>query len=341
MRIFKSPHVSIVGWGIVLAGALSLASCSEEEMLDKNEPETPIKFGSVKTRAEVTAATDIEEFKVFAEMNYLLEDNTESTDFMPLLENEKVYRDDNNNFTYTNTRYWVYDRTFNFFAVYPFESEVSRADFVQGENTYDGYTIAFETPATADTDLMTAYKTERTITGNTLPSSVDMEFQHLLSKINIKVAKNTENEKNKVIIKSFSLGGIWKTGTFKTSRFYDYEDNWDFYGSSTLTITKNGQWTLDTNGIGMTGNGFLLMPQSIGLNRIVVTITYEYYTANTDTTPQKTSTVQAFIPVGEWEAATQYNYNLVLAAEDNYIKFTTPTVEPWGSPQSGGTIIIN
>lgn len=345
MRELKKPHFSMAGWGLFLAGALTLSSCSNEDLPGGEEQGPAIEFGEVKTRAEVTEAGQIKEFSVFAEQNYLNEDNSESLDFISLLENERVYRTGDNqdgDFTYNNKRYWVYDRTFNFFAVHPYmETGITKTSFQQNNNSYDGFSIAFETPATADTDLMAGYKTERTITGETLPSSVDMEFKHLLAKINIKVAKNTQNEDNKVIVKSISLGGVWRTGTFSTSRFADYKDNWDFYGSGVMTITKTEGWTLDTNGVETMGNGLLLMPQSIELNTMPITITYEYYSNASDTTPQKTSTVQAFLTAGEWKAGTQYSYNIVLAAEDNNIKFTTPTVAPWGAPQSAGTIIIN
>ena len=95
----------------------------------------PIRFGEAVTRAAITNADDITEFKVYAEMNLVPDNATDGSNlqWVSLFDGgEKVYRDNNNDgvtdttgdFTYNNTRYWVNDRTFNFFAVHPYETEV-------------------------------------------------------------------------------------------------------------------------------------------------------------------------------------------------------------------------
>ena len=49
--------------------------------------------------------------------------------------------------------------------------------------------------------------------------------------------------------------------------------------------------------------------------------------------------MQAVLPAGRWEAGKKINYTGVIEV-DNNIEFATPTVEPWGTEQVGGTIII-
>ena len=354
MRKIKSPYVSIFGWGIFLAGALSFASCSTEELIDNGQTDIPIKFGGVKTR--VTHASEIKEFEAFAEMTYLVETGNgykESEDFIPLLANERVYRtgeDQDGDFTYVNTRYWVEERAFRFFGVHPYmgkndqnESIVTPTVF---NDMYDGYTIPFTTPADASTDLMIAYTQNMTYNGIT-PEEVEMDFEHLLSKVSVKVAKNSQNENNKVVVKSITLSGATKSGVFNTAYSDAYTDNWSFPSTETISFSPqptDGGWILDVTSTEII-NGLMLIPQPITDGKIKIEILYDYYNKSSDTTPQEEDLLaEAYIPVPanrKWEAATQYSYNIVLAAEDNNIRFTTPTVKPWGTPQSAGTIIIN
>lgn len=342
MRELKKPHFSMAGWGLFLAGALTLSSCSNEDLPGGEEQGPAIEFGEVKTRAEVTEATQVREFSVFAEMNYLLEDGTESTDFISLLDNERVYRmseEESADFTYDNKRYWVEDRTFNFFAVYPYmESNVERADLTSGESSYDGYTIDFTTTASADTDLMAAHNTVLTLTNYPFPESVNMPFQHLLTKINFNIKKNAEqNADDEFKIIGIGIIGIKNQGTYKTSYSPNYTDNWEV-GNSTMSYSKEfDDKEITTGGITLfnTGEEPLLIPQQNEGVTLYIAYTYKMDGAETATTKQ----TQATLPTSEWAAGKQIMYNLTLTV-DNYIYFSTPTVEPWGAMQSGGTIII-
>ncbi|MBQ4163187.1 MAG: fimbrillin family protein [Parabacteroides sp.] len=331
--------------------AVVLLSCSKDDIPENNEMGTLIEFGELKTRT-VEDVSDILEFGVFAEVNR--GDNNsgmlEASQYSDLLFNERVYRANaSSSWTYDSKRYWFKDRTFRFFALYPYQNKnwVRHATLTQNGEEYDGYQIAFEIPtdpntglANANTDLLTASRTVITEENQTSFETVNFTFRHVLSQINIKVAKNAINATNKVVVTSVSLGGIWKTGTLNTSHVSsEYKDNWDFSGATTASLSANGSWTLTTSGTEVM-NSLLLMPQTIALQRIPVTISYQYYNNEADLTPQVTATAQAFIPVGEWEPAKIYTYTIVLAAQDNTIKIPTPAVSSWGAYQSGGTIII-
>lgn len=348
MRKLKSPYVSIAGWGFFLAGALSLASCSTEELIDKDQTDIPIKFGEVKTRAEVTAATDVLDFSVFAEMNYLVETENgtdESSDFISLLDNEKVYRaTSGDDFTYTNTRYWVKDRTFNFFGVYPYMATgIERADDLTNEGStteYAGYTVDFTIPTTADTDLMIAHKTERTLENESYPEYVSMEFQHLLSKISFNIKQDNAKNPNDVFnVTKLTITGIKKSGTYSTSIKADYTDNWSL-NNEALIINKSFEpaITINTSGKNVLGDneeGFLLLPQNT--ENIQVTVEYTFKQNGQATPVAKEATGK--LSGANWEVGKHYNYNIVLSV-DNYIYISTPTVESWGTAQSIGTIIF-
>lgn len=366
MRKTKSPYLSIVGWGMFLAGALTLGSCTNEDIPGKDEQGPAIEFGEVKTRAEVSEASQVKEFSVFAEQNYLNEDGSESTDFISLLDNERVYRIGTNmdgEFTYDNTRYWVNERTFRFFAVYPYMATgIARATLTQGESTYeyDGYTINFTTPATADTDLMASHRTALTTTSLESYPTVDFQFGHLLSKINIKVAKASGNADNKVVVKSVTLAKVKDSGVYNTSVRNEYTDNW-VANTTTSSFTKTSNIEVDhetATAVLSEGNEFLLIPQEItgDANGIQVSINYDFYDPIygknekdediiTGYRKEGNYTVSGALPsnvVSNWMESKRYTYSIQLSSKGNEILFGTPTISnDWDvEKQIGGTIII-
>lgn len=361
MKKRKSPYLRSFGWGMFLAGALSLCSCSSDEMLDQQgqEQEVAIEFGKLKTRAAVNSATDIREFGVFADMNTI-----PNNDYISLLDYEKVTRvGTSNDFTYTNKRYWVNGHNFRFFAVFPHvEDKEYAAPYGTNYSTYvsepvvtaEGYQISFVTPPSADIDFMTAYA-ERDLSKTLDYSAVNLNFAHALSKINIKVAKHSKNESNKVIVKSVKLIGVYDEGTYNTSMG---EGNWSIDGSSTINIVNDFSDSNDPNiglelisgGSETMGNGLLLIPQEFGnRHKVQVQIIYDFYmyddesgTEGTEsgTDTMKNQTVTATLPLDvDWVEGKHYTYNIVLQAVSNEIMFNKPMIKDWGK-QTGATILI-
>lgn len=359
MRKTKSPYLSIVGWGMFLAGALTLGSCTNEDIPGKDEQGPAIEFGEVKTRAEVSEASQVKEFSVFAEQSYLNEDGSESTDFISLLDNERVYRTGTNmegEFTYDNTRYWVNERTFRFFAVYPFIANTDNSQNVkptvtttlkQGEYEYKGYQIPFVTPENADFDIMTAKDVVLIPDNPTNYPTVDFQFVHALSKINIKVAKNKENSENKVVLKKITLSHVYAEGTYNVSHNENYNNYWEIT-NKTNTLTFERIFVSDTEeGLELTTsgnetiNGLMLIPYN---HQAQVVIEYEYFVSDNETDGEEgsgeglTKRATATLP-GDWVAGQQYTYNIELQAEDNKIRFKASIKNPW-SKQTGATILI-
>ena len=347
MRELKKPHFSMAGWGLFLAGALTLSSCSNEDLPGGEEQGPAIEFGEVKTRAEVTESTQVRDFSVFAEQNYLDENGEDTNDFISLLDNERVYRiseEESADFTYDNKRYWVEGRTFNFFAVYPYmESGVERASFKPGEVEYDGYTIDFTTPYTADTDLMASHYIKPGV--DAIPDYVEFSFSHLLSKICFVFKKDADkNANDKFTVTEVSISGIRYIGKYNSSRWENYADNWSLENSTrvfrnnTLSASIN-KTSADPEGVNAfgEGNGWLLLPQTIESGKVGLYISYQYTQEGSSETLAKQ--IQTTLPSGIWETGKQYKYNITLSV-DNLIYISTPTVESWGAMHSCGTIII-
>ena len=163
--------------------AASLVSC-EKESDDPAPDKTPIEFGDVETRASINSGDDMKTsgFGVFGFV--------EGVENPPLLANEKVYWD-KSLWTYDNTKYWIPDRTFHFFAYYPYfdgKTEGSITRVAANDNGEIGYQLTFETPETANFDLLTAYTTVDTGADNFNASdNVSLAFTHALVNVNLNI----------------------------------------------------------------------------------------------------------------------------------------------------------
>lgn len=318
----------------------------------------PIRFGEAVTRAAITDAEEITEFKVYAEMNLDPDNATDGSNlqWVSLFDGgEKVYRDNNGDgvtdttgdFTYNNTRYWVNDRTFNFFAVHPYETEV-----VVNENGADNgsstYTVVFETPDSADCDLLVAGTQMVTKSNVPMPETVYFDFYHALTQMNLKVFYDTsKNPNDRFRVKKITLTGVRKDGklTFAssvawaplTNDILNFEAN--FGEGKELIASSNDD---DKNAAWLSDNYMMLIPQVIALNQVKLVVEYQFLRGKDDPTvdnPWLDKKVETYLPATQWPMGRKITYTVRLY-EDNNISFSKPVVESWGEPQSGGTIII-
>lgn len=214
LTIMKRFFTSVMA----VAAVLNLCSCSNES-IDKRNSDEAIVFDNVQTRAVVSSADELLSMGVFAQMNLGDDDKGEagSNSYTMLLNNEHVSRidsDDATPWTYEHTRYWVADRVFHFFAVWPYSgdnSSVTNVSSVAGDGAY-GYSVTFETPETADQELLTAKATYRTKTGQPFPEAVDFDFQHELTNVNLKIWSNgaDDSKEDKIRVKAVTISNVTK-----------------------------------------------------------------------------------------------------------------------------------
>lgn len=342
---------------IALMTFATALSCSKAGVVDEDTDRVAIRFDHIRTRVIVENASDITEFGVYAQMNLGDEDTQENgyDQYIDLLENEKVKREDTG-WNYDNTRYWIYDRNFQFFSIWPYvgPDELGavtdlKSKVIEGEIT-SAYELTFTVPETTDQDLLTAFNLVSTKTGYDFPESVAVEFKHELANINVKVWRDGVNNQNdEMKIKSVTLSNIVKAGTLTTSRVsgsswslktekMNLSKTYDPTEEISAAVVNNGSLSYTENHPAMPfgETGMLLIPQSpssIGLK-----IEYELRLQNaTDWQEKEIETVLT----GSWTAGNRITYN-VLLSEVNDITFyyINTTVDPWGQPQVGGTVII-
>lgn len=338
---------------MVVAAMLNLCSCSKE-LIDKPDSEEAIVFNNVQTRDIVNSADDIFSMGVFAQMNLGDVDKGEagSNDYIMLLDNEHVSRiSPEAPWTYEHTRYWVADRVYHFFAVWPFSgdnpSSVTNVSSVAGTgNGAYGYSVTFETPDTADQELLIANTTVKTKTGDDFPESVDLGFQHALTNVNLKVWSNgaDNNAQDNVKVKEVTISNVKKRGTLTTTAATESESNWT-YSSDKISFTKeydgdgitvspaqiiDGVFESQGNNPGTPfGDGLLLIPQTItNGDPILVTVAYNLYNKEEDLWEEKR--LMTLLPEYTWPAGKRLTYNLILSGDKTYTEIEINTVvEDW------------
>ena len=346
---------------MAVAGAFNLCSCSKD-IIDEPNSQKAIVFDNIQTRAVVKDANDILRMGVFAQMNLGDDDKQEdgSNSFIMLLENEDVKRvSDSADWTYEHTRYWVTDRVFHFFAVWPYSGENSSvtnvksiAPAVAGEGAY-GYSVTFETPEAADQELLTAQTTIVTTTTESFPEAVGFNFQHELTNVNFKIWSNgaPDNVQDKIKVKSVTLRNVTKKGTLNTTIS---GSSWN-YSSAKTSFTKtyeggvevsqaqiiNGQLvpnevsqynpSKDNPGVPF-GDGLLLIPHTItSSSPVVVEVIYDLQRPIDQTENLwEEKKLMAVLPEGTWPAGKKLTYNLIISGDRTITEFQINTiVEDW------------
>lgn len=309
---------------LIIAAAAMLASCWETEKIGKDyvndENPTVIGFNTVSEKATRATAseTDLEyyhnSFNVYStKTSNNVTDATPEVVFDGNLEADLISFDSTrmapNNWTYSPYRYWDKQATYAFVAVAP-NSKIVK--YSKSENVADnagtfvttnatGYTLVgqnlqtSDAPAEAeirkgftganggDTDIMTSGKITRN--GANPAEDVNLEFHHILAKLNIAIAKDPTFDNVKVIIRKVQVVGLDDNGTYYEGTS-DTESAWtsskvnDDY--KLLWENANGKElpgsTDEANGKKLYFIESLIMPQSIEQNVEKLIIDYTIVT---------------------------------------------------------------
>lgn len=289
-----------------LAALLSLGACTSE-VTDGGLPEggtAPIAFRTPEvTKAVKDAFTSGDAFSVWGGYGGSVNN---------VFDGEAVTYD-GSTWSYVGTRYWIADKTYDFYAVYPKDAGSCDA---QGTLTVSDF------DSSEGVDLMTAEETDISYTEGQTPEAVAFTFRHELARVNIIVQVDPGVE---VTDLTATLSGYQEKGT--------------------LTRKATGAtWTLGTSaseqtveGISISGGtsqdlfgDLLLIPQSIGDATLELSLKRnsdtENYTASLDES------------LTAWNAGQHYRYLLHISVDA--ITFSNFTVDDWGETHTGGDINI-
>lgn len=349
---------------LVIATLLLICSCNKKETTPvAPEEATAIEFGKVATKA-VEDIGDISNFGVSIAMS-----NTVSgTDYVSLLNNETVTKVVSENgtiqWTYNKTRYWL-ENSHYYFVASASDQEIE-GGFQEVSLTVDGikhigYALDVETPSDADLDILTAIKYVNTPSDlnsieNGWSKTVSLNFTHLLTKVNFKIKQNfTSDPDNDYYIRKVTVSNIQNkaiyeltpnNGGFAPTMYISNDSSPAAYVKEfTSPVLLRDAENKDQNhndALKVWDNGLLLIPQDVKANTIRVRIDYDYLRKGSETS--KPLFIEVYLPVPKndnekWGSGKHLTYILEIA-NPTEIKFEAPIIEPWGNPQTGGTVII-
>lgn len=341
---------------LVALALTALCGCSFES--DVNTPDLPqgeaISFGNVSTRA-VDKASDIEEFSVWATVSSV---GSNTVSYLPLLGDEdggeRVYRNPagSNTWTYDNVQYWLPNSVFYFFAAYPHDIGFKHYRAELDGEYFMIYYLNITADGSADTeDILTAQNV--TNTNNAYNTTVPLTFRHLLTKINLTISQNTDIDSEfEYYVTKVTISGLYGSATYVISpNNEEFLDGFDIDGDSAITLVQNYESNpvclREDYGSGRQSkplkvwgeDGVMLIPHEIAQNGVQIRVDYLYDVNPDDDELGSPKFVEGYIPAITWQSNTSINYNIAIA-NTSFINFSQPTIEPWGSPQTGGTIII-
>ncbi|MBQ2429871.1 MAG: fimbrillin family protein [Alistipes sp.] len=307
-----------------ICGVMFIAGCgcSSDEIVSL--PDEYICFDSSVTRAVVEQATDMGSFKVWG-WHTTSGQSAAAQDFDGV---EVTFDNYTREWSYSPPRAWIWNSTHTFYALYPATIEGNYT--VDGKLNIDNLDLRQNNSYNnlQSIDLMQA-KQSQSIMKNA-PDFVSLNFDHMLSSVNFSFKMHNSNEGDKMEVTYVLVNGMKCYGTMQ-------EDEWQLSEPSYLWKKLDTPISLITQSYKTCMSDVLMFPQDIAAGEVTLYVSYNYTPSGASNAITKI--MQAVLPAGRWEAGKKINYTGVIEV-DNNIEFATPTVEPWGTEQVGGTIII-
>ena len=335
----------------------ALTGCNKKETSPVTGPVISFNAEDAFTKAVVTGVTDIQNDPAGIRVwdwhtSLAYPDGTHTFDAAGT---QVTYSD--GAWSYSPARYWL-NGIYSFAAVYPWT--VSGATYEAVSGGAPVLTVpAFD--VTTQNDLLVAINNGPDgsgINGLTHPDYVTLDFKHVLTRINFRITQSEKDEINDYYVTKVELTGV------KNKRTYSATPNLDEAGNVTsLTEVWNPSnqgneetisFAKDFDSIHLKGenggiieltawgeDGLLLIPQEIdGQMKIRV---YYRYDLSGDADGNGTATYSDIIipdyPDYPWQSGKRITYIVPLAHQMDIV-IGVPTIEPWKSPQQGGTVII-
>lgn len=304
--IMRIKMLVYVVWAFVLA--LGVQSCHQPDVL----PEAvryPILFGSSDSRA-VATKKDLkkEGFRVHA---YFKGEGAATFDQIV------NYHEDQNIWALSNPEYWIPGVTYWFKAFYPKDLAV---DITINDGKSQSYSIN-DYDITTQKDIMVASADDLAVPADGVApisgsSVVDLNFQHLLANVVVKIKAEINVTIYDVTLKFVPVKGSYTDGSWS----YATQGNVEMIGLNKALNSSNNEFQDVTDG------GFLVFPNSIGDATLYIRTSDKTYELPLPTTPN------------QWVAGNRYAYTLIIKQND--ILFDEPTVEEWDEENATGSVVI-
>lgn len=323
-----------------MLAAVSLLGCNKDDAPITPQEQHAISFGTVDTRAGLS---DLKAngFGVWTVINNDVVQNK------ILMDNQLVEYNEAEGWHYSPVQHWIKNTKFTFMSTYPYDENGTYFSY-NSEKTAVELKVS-ETPSQVDF-LMATNVVEKSDNG--YPATVNPQFKHMLTSVGLKIWRDQAKHTNdQMRIKSVTLGNIRKGGTITSTA-----DSWT-YGNDKLTIEKvydsfsdddnigaatiKDDGSMETGGIAANPFGdMMLLPQALDDSNVVsLKIVYELKRQNA--ADWEEAELETSLPSIVWASGQRYTYNVVLSSvTDITVYYIQTKVDPWGTPQVGGTVII-
>lgn len=330
---------------LVLCVVLFVAAC-ENSSFDNPHIELRDMPITINSSVSVTRATidDLESFG-FGVWSFIT--NSKQTN-APYMENTKVeYIDDK--WVYSPIKYWLVDTKFSFVATYPYNEN----DDIYTIDPLTGAVQLTLSKTPSDIDFLMAQRSVDTGDNDFDPSeSVDLQFNHLLSNVSLNVWRDHgKHQSDQMRVRKVTLSNISKAGTYSSAT-----DSWATTNDK-LTMEYTNDNVADNDNIGAATkeddsfefsdtpstpfSGLMLLPQAIDASSNSVSLKIRYELKRNNAADWESAELETILPAISWEKGRQYVYNVVLSSvTDITVYYIHTKVDPWGTPQVGGTVII-
>lgn len=326
MRRLKNPYFSMVSWGIFLAGALSLGSCSGDETINEIKGEA-IAFGNVFVENS-TRATDpsygekktITSFQVWGTVTGNTGNTVNVFNEATVTKGDKAYGEA---WSCNQTQYWIPFATYNFMAI------ANATSVTLGKNnmpTAISYTADAATTYTTDgskdlllgefeKDGIKVVGTDGTATpteGVNTNKVVDFTMSHLLSKAMFTFTNTDTNAT--LTVSNIKMAGLNQKGTYTISGENKGWSSSDPYAAD-APLAFGGDVTIETgeHNTGTSQYERLIIP---GTYDITITFTV------TDNKGGQAQDIEATIENQVFAIGNSYNFTADIKSGLSYIIFT-------------------
>lgn len=293
-------------------------------------------YSEVQSKLPVNSVDDMEEFAVWAYYK-------DGEGYVDVFDGTKVRKENGGNWVYDGLEMWQFNKTYNFYAVYPAGLDVTCVPSGE-EEPY--ITVNYDAKLN-DHDVMLASNEGIMYSDGASPAPVGMSFKHLLSRLEfvgkIDPVASAGLPDFTAEITSAKIYGLYAQGEF-SGKDYNPDDpavvEWAFVsGSQTTAVSpyrtlEDPIYLNEGNLQGESIFGDLLVFPARNIGECVFHIEW---TVGGIAYSQDVSL--SLMDVKQWVAGRKYRYSFVIS-DSNRILFDKPTVEAW-EDASGGIIIVD
>ena len=297
---------------------LVITACNSstiEELPSNEEEQTAIGFNAkVQNSRAIATLKDVQDngFKVWGGYD---KNNVFQGDIVSYSKSEGEWG-------YTDVKYWVLDKTYNFYALYP--STIGTSNDL-GSFKIENFNVKANSVA-AENDRTDPIHASALNMDSNESATVNLTFTHMLAQV--EVYGKMEAGAGTVTVDEVSIYGIPNIATYT-----DIDSQWTPIEKSTSVnpfCIDESSFTLTTTARNVLGNALWVVP--VLTNESVICVTY----TQNGTTKTKEIYPLAYTD-GGWKEGQKYRYTFSVI-DDGTIFFDTPKVVPWD--KTNGSIII-